>query len=588
MLKGLIKYKFITILCLWSSLFSQDDKLSISILDFKGDGVNDQILKFCYQKLETNLIESNRFIVIAKDKRDEILKEWEWQGSGACDEECVVQIGDMLGAKYLMVGDILGFGELYQINIKIVDITKGSVVEKVTKEIQGGLPELLDGMTESSREITRRIASGSAPQQVMQQTGLPAAVQKTYGSVDISTDPKGANIFIDGVEVGVTPKIIPELETGTHNLILNYPGYERLQKRIMVEDGKTIPISEYLVPKTGSLSILSEPIGATVYLDDFPKGQTPLDVNDLPVKNYMIRLELKDYQVLERRITVQYAENTTQKYTLDPLPGKLNLFTSPGGVNILIGGKKYTSNSSGIATIDLNVGNYTITVNKDGYESMEKSISVKANDHSTLDINLKRLPAGVSSNTEMGFLSVTSSDESFRLKIQGIKEIQQLPLEYYELIHGTYNLKVFGMGFESKKKSVVIERQKTTKVEINLNPKERAKAVRYSLMFPGGGQFYEGSKSRMRGLIYAGTFIGTGALLSKGISTYSDENKLLDQYQANYQAASSAADIDATWAIYEQQSATVNDAQTNLMILSTTLVSAYLTSIIDSYFFSDL
>jgi len=74
MLKGLIKYKFITILCLWSSLFSQDDKLSISILDFKGDGVNDQILKFCYQKLETNLIESNRFIVIAKDKRDEILK----------------------------------------------------------------------------------------------------------------------------------------------------------------------------------------------------------------------------------------------------------------------------------------------------------------------------------------------------------------------------------------------------------------------------------------------------------------------------------------------------------------------------------
>jgi len=188
----------------------------------------------------------------------------------------------------------------------------------------------------------------------------------------------------------------------------------------------------------------------------------------------------------------------------------------------------------------------------------------------------------------MGFLSVTSSDEKVRLKIQGIKEIQQLPLDYYELIYGTYNLKAFGIGLESKKKSVVIERQKTTKVEINLNPKERAKAVRYSLMFPGGGQFYGGSKSRIRGLIYAGTFIGTGALLSKGISTYSDENKLLDQYQVNYQAASSAADIDATWAIYEQQSVTVSDAQTNLMILSTTLVSAYLTSIIDSYFFSGL
>ena len=98
----------------------------------------------------------------------------------------------------------------------------------------------------------------------------------------------------------------------------------------MVEDGKTLPISEYLVPKTGSLSILSDPIGATVYLDNFVKGQTPLDIPELPVKDYMIRLELKDYQMLERRITVQYAENTTQKYTLVPLPGKLNLFTSPG------------------------------------------------------------------------------------------------------------------------------------------------------------------------------------------------------------------------------------------------------------------
>ena len=570
-------------------LASLQAQMAVSILDFEGEDVEEKVLKACFNQLEESLSQSNRFTIIEKAKRDELLEEQKIQNTGICDADCAVEIGQLIGAEYLMLGNIIGLtSKLFQVNIKIINVEKGDIEEKVTSQIEGDLGALLAGMEDASREIVRRIAAGSAPQQVTQQTGLPATVQKTYGSVDISTDPKGANIFIDGAEVGVTPKIIPDLETGTHNLILNYPGYERLQKRIMVEDGKTTPISEYLVPKTGSLSILSEPIGATVYLDDFPKGQTPLDVNELPVKDYMIRLELKDYQMLEGRITVQYAENTTQKYTLVPLPGKLNLFTSPGGATILVGGKKYTSNSSGIATIDLTVGNYKITVNKDGYESMEKTISVDANDHSTLDMNLKRLPAGVSSNRDMGFLSVTSSDEKVRLKIQGIKEIQQLPLEYYELIYGTYNIKAYGTGLESKKKTIVIERQKTTKVEINLNPKERAKAVRYSLMFPGGGQFYEGSKSRMRGLIYAGTFIGTGALLSKGISTYSDENKLLDQYQVNYQAASSAADIDATWTIYEQQSAIVSDAQTNLMILSTTLVSAYLTSIIDSYFFSDL
>ena len=580
--------KLLTTIVLLSSIFAQEGKFAVSILDFTGEDVQDKVLRACYQQLETSLIESNRFTVIEKNKREELLEEQKFQSSGVCDEACAVEIGQLVGAEYLMLGEIIGFADLYQVNIKIINIEKGDVAEKVTDQISGGMGDLLNGMEEASREIVRRIAAGSAPQQITQQTGLPTVVQKTYGTIDVTTDPQGANILIDGVEVGVTPKTIPNLETGSHNLILNYPGYERLQKRIMVEDGKTIPISEYLVPKTGSLSILSDPIGATVYLDNFVKGQTPLDIPELPVKDYMIRLELKDYQMLERRITIQYAENTTQKYSLDPLPGKLNVFTSPARATIIIGGERYTSSSSGIATIELPVGQYRIEISKDGYEPLEKQVSIKPNDFGTLDINLKKIPAGVSSNPDMGFLTVNTTDGRVRLKIQGIKEVQRMPLEYFELIYGTYNLKAFGIGLETEKRKVEIERQKTTTIEMNLKKKQRAKAVRYSLMFPGGGQMYTGSKSRIRGLIYAGTFIGTGALLSKGISTYSDENKLLDQYQANYNAATSAAEIDATWALYEQQSATVNDAQTNLMILSTTLVSAWLTSIIDSYFFSGL
>ena len=107
-------------------------------------------------------------------------------------------------------------------------------------------------------------------------------------------------------------------------------------------------------------------------------------------------------------------------------------------------------------------------------------------------------------------------------------------------------------------------------------------------MFPGGGQFYQGSTAKLRGAIYASAFLGAGVLLSNGISAYTSDRDLLDQYQLNYQSATTAADIDASWALYEKQSNTVNDAQTNLMIISTTLVSAYLSSIIDSYFFSGL
>ena len=152
--------RFIIILALFSYLFPQDGKLAVSILDFTGEDVSDKVLRACYQKLETSLIESNRFTVIAKNQREQILEEMKFQSSGVCDEECVVEIGKLVGAEYLMLGDIIGFADLYQINIKIVNIEKGDIVEKVTKEIQGNLSDLLNGMAESSREITRRIASG--------------------------------------------------------------------------------------------------------------------------------------------------------------------------------------------------------------------------------------------------------------------------------------------------------------------------------------------------------------------------------------------------------------------------------------------
>ena len=578
--------KFITITFL--VIASLNAQIAVSILDFNGEDVQDKSLRACYNQLEESLIESNRFTVIDKSQRDEILNEQKFQNSGMCDDACAVEIGQLVGAEFLMLGEVIGFGDLYQVNIKIINIEKGDVVEKVTSQIEGGMSDLLSGMEDASQEIVRRIASGSVPQPFMGQSGQMMSTQKTYGRVDITSDPQGADILIDLIEYGVTPKIIEKIETGYHNLILNYPGYERLQKRIMVVEGQTLSVSEFLVPKTGSLSILTEPPGANVYLDNMTRGQTPLDLFDLPVRDYIIRAELNNYQIIERRISVQYGENTTQKYNLEPLPGKLSLFTTPSMAKINIDGKNYASGSNGIASIELPVGRYTLNVAKDGYEPMQREVSIKPNDLGTLDINLKRLPAGVSSDPEMGFLTVNTLDGKIKLKIPGVKEPQRLPLRYFELKYGTYMLKAYGVGLESEKKEVDIDRQKTTTLDINLQKKKKSKAIRYSLMFPGGGQFYEGSSAKFRGAIYATAFMGAGALLSNSLSSYSNEKDILDQYQANYISATTSADIDATWALYEKQSLTVNDAQTNLMVLTTALITSYISGIIDSYFFSGL
>ena len=567
--------------------FSQA-QLAVSILDFKGEDVEDKVLRACYNQLEESLIESNRFTVIDKGQRDEILEEQKFQNSGMCDEECAVELGQLLGAEYLMLGEIIGFDKLYQVNIKIINIEKGDVAEKVTSQIEGGMSDLLNGMEDASQEIVRRIASGSGPQPVMQPSGQMTITEKTYGSINITSDPKGADILIDLIEYGVTSKNIEKIEAGYHNLILSYPGYERLQKRIMIEKDKTLSISEFLVPKTGNLSILTEPSGANVYLDNMIKGQTPLDLFDLPVRDYIIRVGLEDHQIIERRISVQYGENTTQKYDLEPLPGKLSLFTTPSSAKININGRNYTSGANGIASIELPVGRYTLKVTKDGYEALQREVFIKPNDLGTLDINLKRLPAGVSSNPDMGFLTVNTLDSKIKLKIPGVKESQRLPLKYFELLYGEYNLKAFGSGLESEKRKISIGKQKTTTIEINLKRKQKSKAIKYSMMFPGGGQYYLGDVNKYRGMLYTAAFIGSGILLKNSISALSDENSLLDSYKTNYLSATSSENIESTWDLYQKQSLVVNDVQTNLIIFSTALLSSWLSGIVDSYFFSGL
>ena len=158
-MKILISNLTFTFLIILNLSFPKNDRFVVSILDFNGEDINPKLLKLCYQRLETSLIESNKFMVIEKGQRDEILKEQKFQASGICNDECVVEIGQLVGAEYLMLGEIIEFSGLYQIDIKIINVEKGNVEEKVTEEIFGGIKELLQAMEQSSRKIIAKITN---------------------------------------------------------------------------------------------------------------------------------------------------------------------------------------------------------------------------------------------------------------------------------------------------------------------------------------------------------------------------------------------------------------------------------------------
>lgn len=576
---------FFLILSFLSIASSQDYKLVVSILDFKGTDVSEKILKASYQRLETSLIQSNRFTVVDKKERDEVLKEQAFQQSGLCDDECIVDLGKNLGAEYLVVGELIELPGFYQINIKILSVETGETTKKVTSDIEGGMKDLLNGIEEASREIVRQIASGGDANPIAQQPGITIA-EKKYSSVFIESNPKGATVMVDGEDRGFTPIQIENIEVGTRSLMLIKPGYETLSKGIIVTDGEITNISEVLIPKTGSLTILSEPIGAMVYLENIPSGETPLDLKGLEVKDYIVDVELKNYRKKTLRVTVQYNQNTTQKFELEPLPGTVNAIIDPVTATVSISGVKYKSSGSGITKIALPTGKHTLEITNKGYLPQSRNVTIAPNQSIAIEVNLKKKPTGVSSNPDIGFLTVHSLNDDVKLKISRTPGVQELPLDYYELKYGVYNLKAFKKGFESKKVTATIRPQQTEKIEINLNKKTASKALKYSLYFPGGGQLYAGAYQR--GLIYSITSIAMGAMIGQGFGTLKDEKDLMDQYYSNYQNAISSEVINSSWNVYNSQVKVVNDEQQQLLILSGVLASSWVLSLIDAYYLSGL
>ena len=106
--------------------------------------------------------------------------------------------------------------------------------------------------------------------------------------VTIITTSENANISIDGSSIDSQTKT-HKLTEGTHNITLEMPGYEILQKTITISENSTYFNLKLNEVSNAGLMIESEPSGAEVYLDGVMLGETPISAF-YPAGTYPIKL----------------------------------------------------------------------------------------------------------------------------------------------------------------------------------------------------------------------------------------------------------------------------------------------------------
>jgi hypothetical protein len=88
------------------------------------------------------------------------------------------------------------------------------------------------------------------------------AVQPGTGSLTVSTTPAGAAVFIDGVQRGVSPAVIPGLAAGSHTVVLRLDGYQELSAPVPITAGTMNDFSTGLTPLSAGTAPVTAAAGA--------------------------------------------------------------------------------------------------------------------------------------------------------------------------------------------------------------------------------------------------------------------------------------------------------------------------------------
>lgn len=101
------------------------EKTRIAVLELKSEGVPQRTARTVSNMLRTSLINTGKFLVIERSQMDAIFKEQGLQQTGCTDQSCAVQLGRLMSANKILVGEVSMLGTAIITTIRIVDVEKG-------------------------------------------------------------------------------------------------------------------------------------------------------------------------------------------------------------------------------------------------------------------------------------------------------------------------------------------------------------------------------------------------------------------------------------------------------------------------------
>jgi hypothetical protein len=341
--------------------------------------------------------------------RETILELLGPEGFAKCQNaKCELEAGRAAQSELFVSGEVGHFGKQLEVKMKLIESEAGSVlattsataagIDTIREPFEAAAARLFMGLPGAPQDL-RALGGGGGGGGLDGGAGAGAGTRATVGTgtvkhgvpldrgqeivnelVDdmgfliIRSEPSGATLFLNGKEIGTTPKQLEKM-VGKYVIVAEmgkryHPARQELD---LSTAGAEVDLE--LTPAFGRLRVDSTPVGAEVWLGGEQVGITPYEHEKKASGTYELRLVLKHHLTHRGQVVVKDGEETAERVTMEANYGSLEVTSEPPGALITMSGRE-TGDVTPHTFEVLEPGVYTVGLSLEGYGEVKERVKV--------------------------------------------------------------------------------------------------------------------------------------------------------------------------------------------------------------------